>query len=82
MYDNEDTSCNLCDKELAQTDSHLLDCETILLHCPMFANNLDAEYEDIFGDLEKQKSIVKLFKEVFEAKLLLDEELIPSSRVN
>ena len=42
-------------------------------------SNSDAEYEDIFGGLEKQQNIVKIFREVFEAKLLLDEQLVPSS---
>ena len=66
---------NLCDKNLPQTDSHLLDCTAILENCPNLARDSVSEYEDIFGNLEKQLKITKLFKEVFEAKQNIDEEI-------
>ena len=79
IYDHEDISCDLCDKWFSQTDSHLLDCETIPSKCPSLARNFDAEYEDIFGSFEKQLNIVNIFKEVFEANFLLDEQQLSSS---
>ena len=67
--------CNLCDDLVDQTDSHLLDCKTIIANCQSLATNYEAEYEDIFGDIDSQLKITKLFKEVFKVKAQLDENI-------
>ena len=73
MYTN--TDCNLCLEGKPQTDIHLLDCKKILENCPKLAHNYEAEYEDIFGDCEKQLRIAKLFKEVFDVKSSLEDQI-------
>ena len=72
MYDN--LQCNLCDQGILQTDSHLLYCKTIIDNCPMLANDMDTEYEDIFSDFDKQLKVAKIYKEVFDTKYFLEEQ--------
>ena len=74
MHDNI-IECNLCCEGIPQTDAHLLDCATIIDNCPSLADNFDAEYEDIFGDVQKQLGITRIFKEVFDVKFSLDEQI-------
>ena len=60
---------------MSQTDAHLLDCTKLIKNCPSLANNFDAEYEDIFSeDVQKQLEIARIFKEVFDVKLALEEQ--------
>ena len=72
---HEKIDSDLCDEDLPQTDSHLLDCKAILKKCPNLANDFEAEYEDIFDNPEKQLKITRIFKEVFEAKQNIEEQL-------
>ena len=71
---HENIHCDLCDEEVLQSDAHLLDCKTIIEKCPTLANDMDTEYEDIFSDIEKQLKTTQIYKEIFETKILLDEQ--------
>ena len=79
---HEDLHCNLCDEGFIQTDAHLLDCKAILENCPILSNDMDTEYEDIFSDSDTQLKVVQIYKEVFETKLFLDEQLDQSAHDN
>ena len=70
----QDLTCNLCSNEFLQSDFHLLECEMIIKECPKLSNDVSAEYEDLFGSLTEQLSIIKLYSSVFETKNLLEEK--------
>ena len=61
-----------CDSEESQI--HLLQCEVILRVCPQLYDNCDTEYEDIFGNPVQQLRIVRLYREVLEARQRLIDE--------
>ena len=69
-----DLSCNLCDKDIPQSDSHLLDCDRIILECEELSKNTSVEYEDIFGDENQQVQAIRLFSKVFETKAIIEDK--------
>ena len=69
---HQDLTCNLCKSESLQSDLHLLECETLIKECPELRNDMDSEYEDIFGRLSEQLSATKLYTSVFETKTKLE----------
>ena len=52
-------------KDLPQNQVHLTQCETIIEHCPVLYNNINVEYEDIYGNPGNQLSILLSFIERF-----------------
>jgi len=52
--------------------AHLLECTKIIESCPSLADNYDV---DIFGDVLSQLKATYIFKDVFDAKLILDENV-------
>ena len=72
---NNDTVCKLCDGEYTQTQSHLLNCETLVRNCAELHNNIHVKYEDIFSrDTKEQLRAVKLFAAVLSIKEKLEED--------
>ena len=72
---NNDTVCKLCDGEYTQTQSHLLDCETLVSNCAELYNNIDVKYEDIFSrNTKEQLRAVKLFAAVLSTKEKLEDD--------
>ena len=67
MYNN-DYSCNICKKDIPQNQVHLTQCETIIQQCPMLYNNINVEYEDIYGTPKKQLKITKLYRNILSTK--------------
>ena len=72
-----DLSCDLCGKDIPQSDSHLLDCARIILECEELSKNTNVEYEDIFGDENQQVQAIRLFSKVFETKAIIEEKNTP-----
>ena len=72
MYD--DYSCDLCHKDIPQTQGHLTQCEAIINNCTMLFENIEAEYEDIYGKPEKQLKIVRLFRSILQTRDKISEE--------
>ena len=70
MY--SDLTYNLCEENIPQSDSHLLECLRIINNCPVLSNDTSVEYEDLFGDISEQLNATKLYREVFEAKTLIE----------
>ena len=67
-------SCNICNKDDPQTQVHLTQCEKIIEECTMLFNNIDIEYEDIYGPPNKQIKITKLYRKILETRSrILDE---------
>ena len=51
-----DLTCELgCDSEESQV--HLFQCEVLMKKCEDLANNVNVEYEDIFGETKRQTSL-------------------------
>ena len=71
MYEN--ITCDLCDSDVPQTDSHLLECSLMIEKCSELENDIETEYEDLFGDIESQMRATHIFKALFEAKEKLTE---------
>ena len=73
---NNDTVCKLCTGNYTQTQSHLLDCETLVKNCAELYNNIIVKYEDIFsGNTSEQLRAVKLFTAVLLIKEKFDDSL-------
>ena len=45
---------------------HLFRCPKILDNCEELANNVDIEFEDIFGSLPKQNKAVKMLMQIWD----------------
>ena len=54
--------------DIEESQSHLLECMTILNRCSELYNDRISQYEDIFGQIEKQVRIAKLFEAVFKTR--------------
>ena len=67
----EDKRCQLCLME-DEDQIHLFRCPKILDSCKELANNLEIEFEDIFGSLSKQAKAVKMLMKIWDTR----EELI------
>ena len=62
-----DLMCRTCGLE-EELQSHLLECRTILNRCPELYKDRITKYEDIYGQIEKQERIVKLFESVMRTR--------------
>ena len=59
-----DLSCKLgCNEEESQ--QHLFQCDFLLRNCEELANNVTVEYEDIFGNIKKQREAFKLITKIW-----------------
>ena len=70
MYDN--SNCNICEMNIPQTDSHLLECIKMIEVCADLYEDYETEYLDIFEDLDNQVRATKLFMKIFKAKEKLE----------
>ena len=73
----QDLRCQLC---LAEDEDqiHLFRCSKILDRCEALANNIDIEFEDIFGSLMKQTQAVRLLMKIWNTR----EDLIKEQNDN
>ena len=62
-----DHLCSLCGIELDQ-QAHLMNCEILLDNCKALRNNIEIEYEDIFGTKIKQRRAIKLFMKIWKTR--------------
>ena len=76
FYKVQDVFCKLCNKDIEQTQAHLLDCETLINNCQDLYNDCDVEFEDIFEGPERQLKAAKLFQAVLETRENLYEDNI------
>ena len=67
----QDKKCQLCSTE-DEDQIHLFRCTKLLESCVDLANNIEIEFEDIFGSLSKQKKAVMLLMKIWDKR----EELI------
>ena len=70
-----DVNCEMCDENVPQTDSHLLDCIKILNMCQELRDDNTIEYEDIYGSIEVQMKAVNIYKAIFKIKEKIEETL-------
>ena len=70
---NENKLCQLCKSE-NEDQIHLFNCDKLLRNCEELANNVEIEYEDLFGSKEKMLEAVKLLEKIVETREKLIEE--------
>ena len=70
-----DYSCNICKKDVPQTQAHLTQCEKIIDECPMLYNNINIEYEDIYGSYSEQIKITKLYRNILDTRNRIMDEV-------
>lgn len=70
----EDKRCQLCKVE-NDDQYHLFNCQNLLDKCEALANNIEVEYEDIYGCREKQLKAVRLLTKILETKDQLMTEI-------
>ena len=62
-----DNECRFGCKEV-ESQIHLLNCIEIMRVCPLLSDDLSVEYDDIYGNVNKQLNCVKLFDEVLKVR--------------
>ena len=65
-----DTNCIFGCNE-SDSQYHLLNCGTILKHCPQLYNDEITEYEDISGNIDKQVQCAQLFQHIWDVRVKL-----------
>ena len=71
-----DLSCNLCgDVNSIQTPSHLLDCKEMLNQSPLLFNNDRVQHNDIYGTIDQQKEITRIYVELLQIKTKIEEQI-------
>ena len=72
---HQDLTCNLCrDPNTVQTASHLLDCKIVLSHSPALFNNDSVQYEHIYGTVDQQIEVTRLYSEILQIKSKIEEQ--------
>ena len=56
-----------------KSDSHLLECLTIINNCPELKNDVETEYQDLFDSMQSQIKAVKIFMAIFKIKQEIEE---------
>ena len=59
--------CNLCVESYDQTQSHLLVCSKIVSSCQEAYDNISIEHNFIYGTIEQQLAVTKLYQKIFES---------------
>ena len=70
----ENLQCNLCNENIVQSQDHLLSCQKIIDHCKELYENINIEHDDIYGNVEKQLNVVRLYHKVLNIKDKINEE--------
>ena len=66
MYFNN-LECNLCGECDVQSQNHLLFCSKIISSCPEVFDNISIEHDDIYGNVEKQLAVTRLYQKIIDA---------------
>ena len=67
--------CDLCNEDVSQSQDHLLDCQKLIDNCSELYNNVVVEHDDIFGKVDKQLSVVRLYQKVLEVREKLQDQI-------
>ena len=71
----DNLQCDYCDDCDLQPQRHLLEnCAGIIAKCPAVADNIVVEHDDIFGPVEKQREVVKLYSKIQEAMNSINDQ--------
>ena len=58
--------CHLCGENVVQSQSHLIICDKILENCQDAFENVLIEHDDIYGNIETQLIVTRLYQKVLE----------------
>ena len=61
-------NCALCRKDIEESESHLLQCDDLILEPELSKDISIVKYSDIFGDLNEQIQAVKFWKKLFKIR--------------
>ena len=61
-----DTACNFCNQDESQ--SHLMECKSIIENCHELYNDIETEYEHIYKSTAYQLKIVKLYVKIMKTR--------------
>ena len=70
-----DNECTLGCAEV-ESQEHLLNCKPIIDNCFELAEDIDVEYEDIVGNIDRQIKFINLYKSVMDTRKHLMKTLI------
>ena len=59
-----------------ELQEHLLNCKPIIDNCFELAEDIDVEYEDIVGNIDRQIKFINLYKSVMDTRKQLMKTLI------
>ena len=62
-----DNECTLGCKEI-ESQEHLLNCQVIIENCFELSEDIDVEYEDIVGTIDRQIKFINLYKCVIDTR--------------
>ena len=68
MYINN-LECDYCQSGDLQTQRHFLEsCEAIITKSKLISENIDVEHDYIYGNLEKQVKVTKMYVKIQEIR--------------
>ena len=70
MFD--DISCTNCQMNVPESDSHMLECSKMIELCLTLYNDSETEYLDIFGAIDSQVRVTKIYEDIFQARKKLE----------
>ena len=74
-YQNSNLKCQFCTSERDDNQEHMLGCKKLGKYLKRKTVTKDKiEYQDIFGNVEKQKQITQIFIELLEIRKNLEED--------
>ena len=79
MY--QDLTCNLCDENMPQTASHLLNCTFFIKNFPHLDLN-NVKFKDLFGKISNQHKATKMFQELISIMEAKEAKETESEKVN
>ena len=70
-----DMGCRVCgESEVEESQSHQLECITLINRCPELYNDSIINYDDIYSNISKQVRVTKLFDKVLRVRDKIFEE--------
>ena len=61
-------NCSLCRKSVEESESHLLQCDELIMEPELSKDIYSVKYSDIYGNINEQKRAVTLWKKLFKIR--------------
>ena len=70
----DNLQCNYCSENVIQSQEHLLECPTIISNCQDLFDNIEIEHDDIYGNIQQQLAVTKLYQKVLNTIDAINQE--------